>query len=446
MAKKSSKIKASVLKPFLGDLSDALEKSDLQEARDVMARYGIDYSTKYTQNRYVLEQIIMGASLPFARGKSKKLPRELTNRLALIQEFLENGVDATELDNYGGNMLGAADYAESPQCYKLLLDHGADPNVVNKYDQSPLSMNWRRLFESTCAYHFSSVQPRIEILELLLRAGANPWCEMLEWHCKNKSQAYLIMTLTNQGCVLVRQRINPILYDLFLNDPELSQTADSSSSKTPEYKREISQLETVRAVYSIRPLVREGNLDGAVDMLRQQFGIDYTTTIINNGQYFMTALIGEMNELLTPDKKEQHDHYMALITRFLDNGVDVNHLDNRGVFPLLSIAAFNREPELCKLLIKHGADKNYRNQFGVTAIRAAINSYHFDNELKIKTKECVSLLLKEKVVINEPIKLVTHTTDGVNRIYDTDSTSQGLLKMFRKYGYLPKEEDEKAGK
>ena len=89
---------------------------------------------------------------------------------------------------------------------------------------------------------------------------------------------------------------------------------------------------------------------------------------------------------------------------------------------------------------------NYRSQFGDTAIRAAINSYHFDKELKIKAKECVSLLLKEKVIINEPIKLVTHTKDGVNRIYYTDPTSQGLLKMFRKYGYLPKEEEEKAGK
>ena len=442
MAKKSSKIKVSVIEPFLADLRKALQKPGLDEAHAVMNQYGINYTTKYTQNRYVLEQIIMGASLPYSTGKSKKLPLELTNRLTLIQEFLENGVDASELDDYGDNMLGAASYAESPQCYKLLLDHGADPNVVNKLNDSPLGMNWRRLNESSYSIHSSSLQPRIEILELLLRAGANPWQEMPDWHCKGQMQAYKIMSLANPGCVLVRQRINPILYDTFLKDPQFSQVAKHSTTKDSTYKKEISQIDAVRAVYSIRPLVRKGDLDGAVNMLRTQFGIDYTTTVIKDGQYFMQTLIGEMNELLSPDKKEQHDYYMELITRFLDNGVDVNHTHTL----LLYTAACNREPELCKLLIRRGANLNYRSEKNRTAIGAAIESYFFDKEHKTKMKECVSLMLKEKVVINNPIKLVSHTTDGVTRILETDPASQGLIKMFRKYGYLPKEEEENKGK
>ena len=71
MAKKSSKIKVSVIEPFLADLRKALQKPGLDEAHAVMNQYGINYTTKYTQNRYVLEQIIMGASLPYSTGKRR---------------------------------------------------------------------------------------------------------------------------------------------------------------------------------------------------------------------------------------------------------------------------------------------------------------------------------------------------------------------------------------
>ena len=445
MAKKSSKIKASVLSNFLGDLHDALKKKGLKAAHDLMDKYEIGYTTKFTQNRYVVQQIIMSASIPYSKREMKKLPRETLNRLALIQEFLDNGVDASELDNYGCNMLMAASVSALPQCYQLLLEHGADPNVVNKLNDSPLGMNWRRLLEASHQY-YPYLQSRLEILELLLRAGADPWREMPDWHSKNETQAFAIMTLMGAGCITVRQKINSILYDLFLNDPNISQRDSFSTSEPKEYKSEVSQSDAVKAVYTIRPLVQKGDLDGAIDLLRAQFGIDYTTTVINDGQYFMASLIGEMNELLTPDKKEKHDQYMALITRFLDNGVDVNRLDNHGHSPLLTISAFNREPELCKLLIKRGADPNIKLEWGYTPIDAAIKSYFFDKRYKTKMKECVSLLLKEKVDVGSPQRLVMSTKDGINWVYNTDPASQGLIKMFRKYGYLPKEEDEKAGK
>lgn len=148
MAKKSSKIKASVLGTFLVELNRALEKRGLKATHDLMDKYEIGYTTKFTQNRYVLQQIILNASIPYSKRELKKLPRETLNRLALIQEFLDNGVNASELDNYGNNMLMAASVSALPQCYQLLLEHGADPNVVNKYDESPLGMNWRRLLES----------------------------------------------------------------------------------------------------------------------------------------------------------------------------------------------------------------------------------------------------------------------------------------------------------
>ena len=445
MAKKSSKIKVSVIEPFLADLRKALQKPGLDEAHAVMDQYGIGFATKYTKNRYVVEQIIGSVSLPDPK-KIKEIPLEVSNRLALIQEFLENGSDATELDDFGGNMFDAATYSLAPQCFKLLLDHGADPNVINKLGDNAISMIWKELYKESDYIESSKYQASLAILEMLLRSGANPWNQMRAWHCKNQILAYKIMSLANPGCVQLRQKANHILYDLFLNNPDLSRPDDPKSKEPLKFKSEIDDLNAVRAVYSIRPLVLKGNLDDAIDVLRQHFEIDYTTTLTNDGQYFLSLLIGEMNELLTPDKNEQHDHYLTLITRFLDNGLDVNHLNKDGELPLLTIAAFNREPELCKILLKCGADLNFKPSRGDTAIDAAIKSYRYDIAQDVKFDECVSLFLKEKVVINDPIKLVSHTSDGVTRILDTDPASQGLIKMFRKYGYLPKEEDEKAGK
>ena len=440
MPKKQSKITMTVLEDFLCELVPALKKPGLDAVHNVMEKYNVGYATKITQNRSILDPIISEMLECDEVVGKKKLSNRATNVLALVEEFLDNGADAKELDKYHSNMLGAAFNSLVPQFYRLLLEHGADPNVVDKFGESPLSQIWDTITTNGSPKSTEYVAA-LEILEILLHNGADPWQELASEDWIHYRLAYLVMNLTSPHCVYIRRRINPILYDLFLKK---TNGEGGLLDGLVGNGREVSQATAVSAVYSIRPYVSQGKLDGALDLLRTKFGIDYATTVVDDGQYFLTLLFGELNELQASDNKEQHDRYLEFIARFLDNGIDVNHLDHDGWYPLLTIAAFNREPELCNLLLKYGADPNVSSQ-GPSPIRAAMLAFEFDKIQKSKLPECVSILLKEKKIDEEEIRKCTQSYGQGGAVRD-DSAKQSINRMLRKYGYLPKEEEENKGK
>lgn len=61
------------------------------------------------------------------------------------------------------------------------------------------------------------------------------------------------------------------------------------------------------------------------------------------------------------------------IQRYLDQGINVNMVDERGCTPLI-YACFHCHVEVVKLLIHHGANVNYKSTTGAFALAQA--AYH----------------------------------------------------------------------
>lgn len=70
-------------------------------------------------------------------------------------------------------------------------------------------------------------------------------------------------------------------------------------------------------------------------------------------------------------KKNQWHNRWGQVTRLLlENGADVNAADKRGATPLF-LAIFSQDVDLCRELIKAGADTNYQLPNGVSMLRFA---------------------------------------------------------------------------
>ncbi|MBQ9371114.1 MAG: hypothetical protein IJU03_02880 [Thermoguttaceae bacterium] len=445
--KRSKKITQKKTDDFYRAISPILQTSgNLREISEKMEEYGIDFDTEYTKGQTVLKYILERAQ-DIVRADKKTLRKKRINNLVnFVSFFLDNGCDGNRQDEYGMNLLFGAWHSKLAEIYELLLKRGVEPNYKDVFGFSALSNFWYRICRTPVFYN-DDYKDALRILELLLSYGANPWVRMQDWYDKNRLPAFEIMSRANEDCVLIRRAANPILYDLFTKGAEIDEKGVGSPYPEEETRsnvsNEISEGTALKAVYSIRPLVRAGNVDGALDLLREKFNVDYCTVVQNYGQYFFALLFGEMSELTTPDQKPIHDAYMALITRFLDGGVDVNmqRVFQGGVGvkgdTLLTLAVYNREPELCKRLIKRGADPNIVPQLGYSSLRAAVKVFSFDKRLKIRSKECVSALLKAKASLdakyNNYASIAAVLEDRFNA---EDKEFIGLKPIFQKYGYF----------
>ncbi len=88
----------------------------------------------------------------------------------LVAALLQRGADANASSNNDVRPLHNATVAShlDVETVKLLLNHGADPNVRNTAGATPL------LFAASTRYNEAKAGNHIEIVELLLRAGADP--------------------------------------------------------------------------------------------------------------------------------------------------------------------------------------------------------------------------------------------------------------------------------
>ncbi len=72
--------------------------------------------------------------------------------------------------------------------------------------------------------------------------------------------------------------------------------------------------------------------------------------------------------------------YTEMVRFLIDAGADVNYADNYG-FTALMIAAEVGHTQIVEMLIEHGADVNYATNHGTTALELAADSGHIDEDI-----------------------------------------------------------------
>ena len=107
-------------------LQNALTEADLARAADLL-RAGADINARTTFGDSLLAEVIAVIS-------------DETERRAVVQFMLDHGADPGLLDQEGGGPLFAAVIAQDAEVVRLLLDRGADPN--REHDMGEPLYDW----------------------------------------------------------------------------------------------------------------------------------------------------------------------------------------------------------------------------------------------------------------------------------------------------------------
>jgi ankyrin repeat protein len=134
-------------------LSEAVKNNNL-DAVKLLLEHGADVNIKYYGGETALRMAIWG------------------NNVTVVKLLLEHGADINEKDSDGGTMLHKAIYEENVGVVKLLIDSKADVNAQSPKKDAPLNL----AAENQGKYKYHEIENNkrmLEILELLLKAGAN---------------------------------------------------------------------------------------------------------------------------------------------------------------------------------------------------------------------------------------------------------------------------------
>ena len=111
--------------------------------------------------------------------KSALAEAAFTGDLALVERLVRDGATVRSVSNDQMSPLHAAIEGGHVEIVALLLAHGADPNEIDSTGFTPLFHAID--LESDAARQLNKPQPSTEILETLLRAGAEVHLKSYPW-------------------------------------------------------------------------------------------------------------------------------------------------------------------------------------------------------------------------------------------------------------------------
>lgn len=84
---------------------------------------------------------------------------------------LDSGLDVDHVDTDGMTLLFVASHYGRTDCVRLLLERGANPNLVNRHGNGPL---WEATREASQNHNPAREKFDVEVVRLLLEGGADP--------------------------------------------------------------------------------------------------------------------------------------------------------------------------------------------------------------------------------------------------------------------------------
>lgn len=142
----------SKLPPEQQEFGHAIEEGNPQKVRAMLEKNPALIKTRFFN----------GTWSPLYQAIVSKRPR-------VANVLLEKGADPNERDSTGRPMLMVACHAQAPNIVKILLQAGANPNTLTRRASHIAQGN-----SYTCSAPLDGCQGNIAIMDMLLRAGANP--------------------------------------------------------------------------------------------------------------------------------------------------------------------------------------------------------------------------------------------------------------------------------
>ncbi|MCK0128838.1 ankyrin repeat domain-containing protein [Erythrobacter sp. F6033] len=105
-------------------------------------------------------------------GGSNSVERSIAkNDCEAVKDAIAEGIDVNEQDEYGQTLLMIAAAVKATEIVRILLDAGADPNIVNDDEAGPLTSAVRNAGRSK---PFLPLPVNVQLIAILLDAGADP--------------------------------------------------------------------------------------------------------------------------------------------------------------------------------------------------------------------------------------------------------------------------------
>lgn len=95
----------------------------------------------------------------------------MEGRCDALAAALDQGLDVDHVDTQGMTLLFVASHYGHRDCVRLLLERGADPNLVNAHGNGPL---WEATREASQNANPKRPTYDVDVVRMLLDAGANP--------------------------------------------------------------------------------------------------------------------------------------------------------------------------------------------------------------------------------------------------------------------------------
>ncbi|CAH3147081.1 unnamed protein product, partial [Porites lobata] len=322
------------------------------------------------------------------------------------EALLEMGVPVNEKQVDGSTALHAASFYGQQPVVELLLRHGADPTVTNKWRHSPADeANSREIKQIILSYKEDRIS---QIVSLLV----------------GKSLAFWVRLIKYDGTVIAKEaRAENVIIPLRYTVPG-GRTGTLPRIVNPYHVFELNQHATIEEIKqafkrAANQSQRQGRVMAAMASLSYHILMskDQRYRKINNASYevssendvIVLAAVGDTASLIEQISKDpslvtstdEHEHsllYLAARAGFydttealLENGVPVNETQVDGS-TALHAASYFEQLRVVKLLLRYGADPEVNNRWDKTPadeasskIKRIILSYKEDPISKILT-------------------------------------------------------------
>lgn len=279
---------------------------------------------------------------------------------SILELLLQRGANVNHTDNNGKSILELAIEYSFPEFVKTLINHGASLDVRTKISIDKYNTDYSLL-------HKAVNVGNIEIIELLLKNGANPnqksktGIHPLSCRCQNDCYYYLMHFDSNYA---FRKTLSVLDVAILCNPKQGDKIVDLLCKNGA-----IVELQTDYYL-PLHLAVLEATNTSKIDKLLE-YGANINSLCENFGY---TPLA---HAVLKEDEK--------IVSHLLKKGAIFFKYSINSVLQQLVLHASPKMEKFLALLIDSGADINSKNEMGKTALHVAISDFRSKNYLKILT-------------------------------------------------------------
>jgi ankyrin repeat protein len=288
----------------------------------------------------------------------------------VVQLLLERGADVNAKDcttkNLGETPLISASRGGYAGIVQMLLDHGADPDLGSAGELIDLGDA-----RGGTPLAYACRLGHVEIVKLLLRAGADP---MLGFGPESSDAHKIRLTVLHKA---IKSRYLPVVETL-LRSPSVKLTP--MTSREDEIFSLLTSLIQLRSLDILRLVLARDDLDinekdhngrtalwwllrAPRDEDDPAFQLDAMQLVVRHPKCDINVVdLGGRTYVMRFLDVRMHD--TKLLSLLLENGADVNYMDEDGETAIFHAVTIRYSVEITSLLIRHGADLARKNRWG----------------------------------------------------------------------------------